>query len=644
MSKRKKDGVFYTPRYITTYIVDNTVGRLCAEKKIELGIDENEYFVEKKRNKISKTRLQTKLDEYRTWLLTLTICDPACGSGAFLNAALDLLIAEHKLLDEMTAKILGGGLVFPNIEASILENNLFGVDINDESVEIAKLSLWLRTAKPNRKLNSLSGHIKCGNSLISDPEIAGDKAFNWEAEFPQVFANGGFDVVIGNPPYVDIKQLDPVLVQALFKLYSTAENRINLYSIFVERGYGLIKKDGYLSFIIPNSILMNSSYSKIRKLLLADITEIVKLPDNVFVDAKVETIIFGLQKENNTDTLSVLLYAKNEVISDVDNSRKANVHRATWETDYLFNIYTSAQHIEILKKVKSKGINLVEYADFALGITPYDKYKGHSEEIIKSRAFHSEERLNELYKPLIGGENITRYSVSNKSHEYIKYGNWLGAARDERFFTTPRIMVRQIVSGIPPRIYAGYTEESLYFTQIGFAIIAKADLCNKYLLTIINSNTINFYHKYSFLDIEKELFQKILIANCKCFPIPVISSDAQQPFIEQADRMLELNKELSTKRQTFIRRLADNFEGLKINRALENFDESEFRDFVVQLKKQKFILSLKEQDEWEEYFESYKTECSALRSHIAETDQLIDQMVYALYNLTDDEVNIIASL
>jgi len=100
-------------------------------------------------------------------LLSLTICDPACGSGAFLNAALVFLIAEHKLIDEMSAKLHGGSIVFSEIENAILENNLYGVDINDESVEIARLSLWLRTAKPNRKLNSLNDNIKCGNSLIS---------------------------------------------------------------------------------------------------------------------------------------------------------------------------------------------------------------------------------------------------------------------------------------------------------------------------------------------------------------------------------------------------------------------------------------------------------------------------------------------
>ena len=186
-SKRKKDGVFYTPQYITKYIVENTVGKLCREKKAELGIDESEYFTDRKRQTVTKKALVEKLDAYREWLLQISICDPACGSGAFLNAALNFLIAEHKLIDEMQAKVEGAAIVFPNVENSILENNLYGVDINEESVEIAKLSLWLRTAKPHRKLNSLNNNIKCGNSLIDDPAIAGEKAFRWEKEFPQVF-------------------------------------------------------------------------------------------------------------------------------------------------------------------------------------------------------------------------------------------------------------------------------------------------------------------------------------------------------------------------------------------------------------------------------------------------------------------------
>src|SRR5690606_3597934 len=153
----------------------------------------------------AKQRSRKKLDNlslYRDWLLQLTICDPACGSGAFLNQALDFLIKEHRYIDELSAKYNKDAFVLSDVEKSILENNLFGVDLNEESVEIAKLSLWLRTAQANRKLNDLNHNIKCGNSLIDDPLVGGNKSFNWELEFPHIFKNGGFDVIIGNPPYV----------------------------------------------------------------------------------------------------------------------------------------------------------------------------------------------------------------------------------------------------------------------------------------------------------------------------------------------------------------------------------------------------------------------------------------------------------
>jgi len=117
------------------------------------------------------------------------------------------LIIEHRYIDELQAKLFGDAMVLSEVENAILENNIYGVDINDESIDIAKLSLWLRTAQKGRKLTSLNDNIKCGNSLIDNKEIAGDKAFNWKEEFPEVFSKGGFDVIIGNPPYVSNKDM-----------------------------------------------------------------------------------------------------------------------------------------------------------------------------------------------------------------------------------------------------------------------------------------------------------------------------------------------------------------------------------------------------------------------------------------------------
>ena len=193
---RKFHGIFYTPKYITKYIVENTVGRLCNEEKEKLQIIENEYVTDKKRKKNDTQILADKLKTYRNWLLEITIIDPACGSGAFLNEALNFLIDEHAYIDELQAKLFGDSLVLSDVEKSILENNLFGVDLNEESVEISKLSLWLRTARPNRKLNDLNNNIKCGNSLIDSIEIAGEKAFDWHKEFPHIFGRLNLDAVI----------------------------------------------------------------------------------------------------------------------------------------------------------------------------------------------------------------------------------------------------------------------------------------------------------------------------------------------------------------------------------------------------------------------------------------------------------------
>lgn len=313
-SKRKQDGVFYTPQYITKYIVENTVGRLCAAKKQSLGIREEEYFSDQRRQLQTKKRLLDQLQQYREWLLQITILDPACGSGAFLNAALRFLMDEHKLIDEMETKVSGYSIQFQDVENSILENNLYGVDINEESVEIAQLALWLRTAKPHRKLNTLNQNIKCGNSLISDPAIAGLKAFNWEEQFPQVFERGGFDVVIGNPPYVNMANIQNERERKFYQNnYSTVKNKCDLYSIFTEKAQSLLHENGLLGFIFPNSWMGTESFSKFREFLskIVKVYQLVELPPGVFEDAIVTTVLCFYQNIKPEASNNVEIYTCN---------------------------------------------------------------------------------------------------------------------------------------------------------------------------------------------------------------------------------------------------------------------------------------------------------------------------------------------
>ena len=318
-----------------------------------------------------------------------------------------------------------------------------------------------------------------------------------------------------------------------------------------------------------------------------DISTIIKLPDDVFPDAKVETIIFEFRKDGKLESAKTLVYPKDQKISFLDaNSLKIQNKKFWKESESMnFNIYVSDADVSILQKCENGSELLKNIADFTLGITPYDKYKGHSPETIKNRIFHSETPIDETYKPLISGSNIVRYYVSSQANEYIKYGEWLGAMREERFFSEPRIVVRQIVSGKPPRIYAGYSDQPLYFTQIGFGIIPKPEIQVKYLLALVNSFLLTYYHKYKFLDLEKELFQKILIANCKLFPIKIISFDEQQPFIHKVDELIEHNKNLENKKERFINRIITNLKIEKISSKLDTFHDYDFKTFVDEIKK-----------------------------------------------------------
>ena len=298
ISKRKKDGVFYTPQYITKYIVENTVGKLCSNKKEELGIVEEEYFSDKKRQISTKKSLLDKLETYREWLKGITICDPACGSGAFLSAALQFLKSEHQLINEMQAKVTGGGIAFAYFDNDILENNLYGVDINEESIEIAKLALWLRTAQPFRKLSSLNKNIKCGNSLISDPTIAGEKAFNWEQEFPEVFEKGGFDIIIGNPPYVQLQSMggmSDIYAQCGYQVYNKSAD---LYCLFVERGYSLLKEGGLQSYIMPNKWMLVAYGKELRHFLAStNLQQIINFGDVQFFEGAATIVCIFVTKK-----------------------------------------------------------------------------------------------------------------------------------------------------------------------------------------------------------------------------------------------------------------------------------------------------------------------------------------------------------
>lgn len=607
VSKRKRDGVFYTPQYITKYIVENTIGRLCAEKKAELGIDDNEYFADKNRQMATKKRLLDKLDTYREWMKQITICDPACGSGAFLNAALQFLMAEHKLLDDMVAKVAGYSIVYPDVENYILENNLFGVDINEESVEIARLALWLRTAKKCRKLSSLNNNIKCGNSLISDPEIAGDKAFNWQAEFPDVFAKGGFDIVIGNPPYLSLTQNNTD--NKVLDFYKTAfksiakSNSKNLFTLFNEKGISLVKDNGTLSYIIPEGFLKTRSYQDCLTEMQAhgSIDLAMYFEDFVFADAVTGSLIFRYIKGKYDLPCSNLFMHRDHEITEIIE-----------EENTVLTKFNSVQ-----------AYKLSEICSLFKGMVVGDRKNSVSYDSSQPDTFYL-------------GNCISRYIFKDKFYcNYYQLRIVGGTSKKEKYDVAPRILIRRTGNTLCCVLLQepALTESTLYSC---YPIKSEYDI--KYILALLNS-TLYTYVVQQKMVTNEQAFPQILMTDLENLPIP--ECDDQQPFIELADAMLGLNKELQETRSRFIRRLQDNIPEVKINGALEAFDSLDFNGFVSELKKQKIRLSLFQQDEWEQYFNKNKQECEELSAKIAETDKEINARVYALYDLTDEEIKLI---
>lgn len=680
-SKRKKDGVFYTPSYITSYIVEQTLGVLCANKKAELKIKQTEYFADAKRQKATTKRLLEQLEVYREWLRAVTICDPACGSGAFLNAALDFLMAEHKLIDEMQAKITGSSIVFQNVENAILENNLYGVDINEESVEIAKLALWLRTAKPNRKLTSLNENIKCGNSLISDAALS-DKPFNWQEAFPKVFEQGGFDIVIGNPPYVQLQKMGEESVRLSQCGFESYNKSADLYCLFTEQGYRLMKPNGLMSFIMPNKWML-ASYGKELRKFLSDkaLRQILNFGDvQFFEEATTYVCIFVIEKACRMPeaTVQVLSTDKVSYLGDFNTTVLYGLYDCSidvfGEDDW---IVASRDHFEILSNIERS---------VKLETLPIDIYRGiltgyndafFIDEATKTALIEKDASSIDLIRPLLKGRNFIPYgfeyehiylictfpalNIDIEQYPAIKEhllgfgydrlkqtgdkgarkktsGKWFEIQDSIAYYASfdkPKIMYPQITSVMP----FVYDDEGYVCNDKGFILTAHDDTVSLlYLTALFNSKLAKLWIWYKCPDLQggtreirKEKFQN--------FPLPSAESDAVLAAL--AETRVKDTKELQRKVAKFLKRLSDNFSGIKLTGAIKSFYELDFAAFLKELKKQKIDVTLKQQDEWEDYFEQYRKECTDLSARIASTDQAINTRVYALYQLSEAHIKVL---
>jgi len=688
-TKRKKDGVFYTPKYITKYIVDNTVGKLCTEKKEELGIKEEDYFKSRKGRPVKTLKaLQEKLETYRKWMLTLTILDPACGSGAFLNQALDFLIKEHRYLDELQASLLGGSIVFQNIESTILENNIYGVDLNEESVEIAKLSLWLRTAQPRRELNVLSNNIKCGNSLIDDKKVAGDKAFNWQEEFPEVFVNGGFDVVIGNPPYVRqelFKEFKPYLEDKFKSYQGTADLYVYFFELSIEH---LLSKNGIYSIIVANK-WMRSNYGKpLRKWMKnKEIVEIIDFGDlPVFADATAYPCIITLSPQNAKSSFRATIPTSLD-FSDLNllvASSSFSVNTNSLDDNGWSLVGRNIS--KLIEALKGKGQSLKQYAGSKIfyGIKTGLNEAFVIERKLKDEILNKNPNSKSLIKPFVAGRDIKRYLVDfQESYLILIPSGWTDQKRDNieawvylknehpeianHLFKYQDKLIKRTDQGAywwELRACSYYEEfeksklllpdistrgnfvldkDDNYYTVNTAYIIGGSD---EFLLGVLNSKLITFYYRNISPAVRGGYLRFIyqyLIA------IPIVEFED----FNKRKLFVSLISEMNGKKNT-MQKISKNFLNYlqhqnpieSFSKKLQNWDELEFSEFIKELNKaikktggQK--LTKMDEMEWMEVFEAKKAEAQALKTEIDKTDKQIDQMVYELYGLSEEEIRIV---
>ena len=641
-TKRKKDGVFYTPKYITKYIVENTVGKLCEEKKQALEILEEEYFTDKKRQKKTIQGLVEKLDTYRKWLLQLTICDPACGSGAFLNQALDFLIEEHQYIDELQAKLFGDAMVMSDMENSILENNLFGVDLNEESVEIAKLSLWLRTAQPNRKLNDLNGNIKCGNSLIDDETVAGDKAFNWQHAFPKVFEKGGFDVVIGNPPYVnanDIKKNSTVLEYNYLKSkYVTAKGTVDLYIYFFEKGLSILNKNGILCYITPNRFLSASYGTALREHIIFNykLEAVIDYSDkNVFPDASTYPVITTITQKNSKN-YSILTGKFDENTKQLIISYFPS-NKLSLLDDYILGFLLNDK-LPITEKIIEKSISLNKVGKINATSTAKeaDDYSVLINEVSGFKLINT--GTIDPYVTTWGFDYLTDKGKKYKN-PYFPLNNDLISKNRQSLYSSPKI----IISKIGLKCEAFYDAKGVYASVNTNCIHSfENSFKPEYVLCWLNSKLYNYMFECLFDGLRMSGGYLLFSApNLKNTNIYQATDNEQSKFIELANKMSNYKIELEEQSQKFQRTIQRKFELEELPKKLQDWYKLSYAEFIKELAKKKVKLSLSQEAEWEDYFMQESKKALELKATIDATDKAIDAMVYDLYGLSEEEIAIV---
>jgi tRNA1(Val) A37 N6-methylase TrmN6 len=507
--KRKRMGIYYTPSYIVKYIIENTIGEYIKDKSI---------------------------DE----ILNVKILDCACGSGSFLieafqevcNAIEERLKKGEKSIKWNSFSSYNNRLNLGQ-KATILTNCIFGVDLDEKAVELAQLNLLLKILEEEtretrrRVLPSMKDNIMNGNSLISDSNY--EKAFNWNAQFPLI-KEGGFDIVIGNPPYVDYSKIEGT--EYFNKTYESSKVngnivKYNLFQLFIEKSIRLLKDGGMFGFINPNTYLSTENAFSLRKLILEK-TSLKKIVDvshlKVFKDASTYPIITIFKKGKEKDNKLGVAVIENE--KDVIPNLKLNeIKQEEFERDKKLNfmISSNTENQEIMSKL-----------DSCEKLKDYQKTFVWGSSITGFATHKSEDKKNDKrYSPMIQTKDIKRYCIDWKN-EYIE--NKIYVSKLKELFNQRKIVIARVTKGIQATI-----DDNGYYVGKSSILIPKDNNLFEVLLAIINSKLINYYYKMKFETTHMAGgYIRFDIPYLKLLPIKIPDEKQAKKIKELVKRMMEL--------------------------------------------------------------------------------------------------------
>lgn len=675
--KRKQDGVVYTPDFITQWIVKHTLGAYLDKRKQEIKQVEDSaaWWL-----------------EYRKILGTTKILDPACGSGAFLVAAFQYLKAEYQYLNKRLQELGEKGDLFGiDLNHDILHNNLYGVDINAESVEIARLSLWLATAEKGKPLTSLKDNIRQGNSLIADKSLD-KRAFNWQGRFSE------FDVILGNPPYVRQERLTAIKPY-LEANYATYHGVADLYTYFFELGLKLLKKGGYMGFISSATFFKTGSGENLRSFLQVEsnLKAIVNFGDlQIFEGVTTYPAILIMEKPSRARKqapthsfrfLNVASSKVDELSSELQGDTFGEMSQARlalegWRLED-----------ERLQNLRAKIIRGKPTLKEVYGQPLYGLKTGLNEAFVIDQSTRNAivkanpQSLN-ILKPFLEGKDLkkwraesrnlylilfpkgwTRAQIGKKDQEiseaeawewlkvhYAAICEWLepfaekGRKRGDKgdFWWELRACAYYHRFEENKVTYGHFSPEALFrldndkfYSNDKSYIIPSAD---HYLLGLLNSK-IHWFLITALCPYVRGGFYELRTIRMETLPIPTPTKEQKQTIAQHAETCQTLAEKRYQLQDSLRRRIPDlcpKDKDSKLSTKLADWWTLDFKEFQSEVKSRfKRALSLQESIEWEPLFNQQKEQIQHLSYQLSSEEQALNKAVYDLFGLDQAEIELL---